>query len=255
MPPPQRRITHSPFGNMWVRLITVYNYLHENLTCNLKKQWAVACFVRPLCCVGCLAALSYEAAWRWHCVGTITVAISHYQQAPLAHTVMFCGKKEIYFWGWFRDDSRGYNLQAHWNHEWCFGPDNALVRLYWARDHLGQWDQFCYKSGAGSIAGPVDQQSRHTEKWATGHWFLHILLLVCWCCWWCTYPGLISVHSYTFQCLISRCGEPGDHIMIIYQYVQDTSQPAYNIAMYHRLPCYHCRQYYYISTCKKWMVF
>ena len=48
--------------------------------------------------------------------------------------------------------------------EWMIGVlghNSALVRLYWAGDNLGEWDEFCYEPspGAGSIAWPVAQQS------------------------------------------------------------------------------------------------
>ena len=35
------------------------------------------------------------------------------------------------------------------NSEWMngvLGNDSALLRLYWAEDNLGQWDEFCYES-------------------------------------------------------------------------------------------------------------
>ena len=30
--------------------------------------------------------------------------------------------------------------------DWCFRPWFCTVRLYWARDNLGEWDEFCYES-------------------------------------------------------------------------------------------------------------
>ena len=40
-----------------------------------------------------------------------------------------------------------------------FRPRFCIVRLYWAWDNLGEWDEFCYAPGAGSNARPVFQQS------------------------------------------------------------------------------------------------
>ena len=34
--------------------------------------------------------------------------------------------------------------------DWCFRPDSALVRLYFAGDNLDYWDEFYYKPVAGS---------------------------------------------------------------------------------------------------------
>ena len=51
--------------------------------------------------------------------------------------------------------------QMKWN-DWCFRLRFCTVRLYWAEDNLGWWDEFCYAlyaHGAWSIARPVDHQS------------------------------------------------------------------------------------------------
>ena len=51
--------------------------------------------------------------------------------------------------------------EMKWN-DWVFRPRFCTVRLCWAEDNLGEWDDFFYMNHANrarSIAGPVGQQS------------------------------------------------------------------------------------------------
>ena len=40
-------------------------------------------------------------------------------------------------------NSPGIHIQGM--NEWCFRPRFCTVRLYWAGDNLGEWDEFCYE--------------------------------------------------------------------------------------------------------------
>ena len=85
-------------------------------------------------------------------------------QIVLSNSVLhFCdaewwGKRNEWMDGWMDgwmderlSDAIGLN-PALWLHqrrrqnEWCFRPQFCSVKLYWAGNNLGEWDEFCYES-------------------------------------------------------------------------------------------------------------
>ena len=55
------------------------------------------------------------------------------------------------YWNFFASSLLLYlkflmSFTMEWMNEWCFKPWLCTVRLNWARDNLGEWDEFCYES-------------------------------------------------------------------------------------------------------------
>ena len=45
------------------------------------------------------------------------------------------------------NDTKTCNIwTSHTHNDWCFRPRFYTVRLYWAGDNLGEWDESCYES-------------------------------------------------------------------------------------------------------------